>query len=119
MVLLECQRVIKLCNRSFYSRSGVLHFQFRLLLREKECNFGQWTEFLCTEERDQSKHILVDRIFILAKIRVEILLVASFVVTLRDKTELRARSLNFWGRRGRSLESILITCCKEHTPVCD
>ena len=32
---------------------------------------------------------------------------------------LRARSLNFWGRRGRSLESILITCCKEHTPVCD
>ena len=32
---------------------------------------------------------------------------------------LRARSLNFWGRRGRSLESILITCWKEHTPVCD
>ena len=31
----------------------------------------------------------------------------------------RARSLNFWGRRGRSLESILITCCKEHTHVCD
>ena len=31
----------------------------------------------------------------------------------------RARSLNFWGRRGRSLESILITCWKEHTPVYD
>ena len=31
----------------------------------------------------------------------------------------RARSLNFFGRRGRSLESILITCWKEHTPVCD
>ncbi len=27
-----------------------------------------------------------------------------------NETELRARSLNFWGRRGRSLESILITC---------
>ena len=24
--------------------------------------------------------------------------------------KIRARSLNFWGRRGRSLESILITC---------
>ena len=24
--------------------------------------------------------------------------------------DIRARSLNFWGRRGRSLESILITC---------
>ena len=39
----------------------------RLLLREKECNFGEWTEILCAEERDQSKHILVGRIFILAK----------------------------------------------------
>ena len=31
----------------------------------------------------------------------------------------RARSLKFRGRRGRSLGVDFVTCCKEHTEVCD
>ena len=32
---------------------------------------------------------------------------------------IRARSLKFRGRRGRSLGVDFVTCCKEHTEVCD
>ena len=35
------------------------------------------------------------------------------------RLELRARSLKFRGRRGRSLGVDFVTCCKEHTEVCD